>query len=223
MDLRDRHQDVAAYALGVLDPADVFRFEEHLAECVECAVRLLDFAPVTSALADLGGAGMPVASPSSRLLEGLLGAVVQEHRRSARRRLRLVAVAAALIVGLPALTAGLRGGGTDGGVERIAATDRATGVYGAADLRASDSGTAVALRIARLRGPRACQLLVVGADGEKHQIGTWSVRPAGYGIPGSPEAAEPLDIEVGTALYPEEIERFEVRTMEGEHLVTLAH
>lgn len=223
MNLRDRHQDVAAYALGVLDPADVFRFEEHLSECVACAVRLLDFAPVTSALADLGGAGMPGTPPSARLLEGLLAEVAEERRRGSRRRLRLVAVAAVLILGLPVLTLGLRGGGTNGGgsVERMAATDRATGVYGAVDLHASDTGTSVALRIARLHGPRACQLVVIGKDGEERQMATWSVRPAGYGIPGSPEAEQPLDLEVGTALHPDEIARFDVRTMAGEHLVSL--
>lgn len=29
----ERHRDVGAYALGVLDEAEAFRFEDHLMEC----------------------------------------------------------------------------------------------------------------------------------------------------------------------------------------------
>ena len=34
---QETHRDVAAYALGVLDEADAFRFEDHLMECPRCA------------------------------------------------------------------------------------------------------------------------------------------------------------------------------------------
>ena len=55
MGMQQRHQDVAAYALGVLEPGDAFRFEEHLAECVLCTVQLSDFSSVASAISDLDG------------------------------------------------------------------------------------------------------------------------------------------------------------------------
>ncbi|MGQ4427661.1 zf-HC2 domain-containing protein, partial [Streptomyces violaceoruber] len=32
----ERHRDVGAYALGVLDEAEAFRFEDHLMECPRC-------------------------------------------------------------------------------------------------------------------------------------------------------------------------------------------
>ncbi|MFE7773757.1 anti-sigma factor family protein [Streptomyces sp. NPDC057445] len=232
MNLRERHRDVAAYALGVLDPSDAFRFEEHLSECVECAVRLADLAPVASALGALAGPegpegpGGPGPEPSPKLLDRLLQEVALRRRRSSRRRLRLVATAAALIVALPALAAGLtdRAGG-DGGPEdpevRITATDAATGVYGAVDLRRKAWGTAVALRVSKLTGPRTCKLIVIGKDGEEHAVGNWSVPGAGYGMKGSPSDGQPLDIEVATALAPDEIGRFEVRGTTGEHLVSL--
>ena len=35
--VRSEHTDVAAYALGLLDPADRQAFEEHLAGCPGCA------------------------------------------------------------------------------------------------------------------------------------------------------------------------------------------
>ncbi|MFD7446109.1 zf-HC2 domain-containing protein [Streptomyces sp. NPDC059909] len=226
MNLRERHRDVAAYALGVLDPSDAFRFEEHLSECVLCAVRLADFTPVSSALAELAGPGRPLQAvsqlPSPSLLDRLLREVAVRRRHSSRRRLRLVAAAAALIVALPVVMVGLMDGNGGGGPDaRIVATDAATGVHGAVDLRTADWGTAVALRMAQLRGPRTCELVVVDRDGKEHKVTTWSVPAGGYGIAGSPGNENPLDLEAATALRPGEIDRFEVRTMRGERLVTL--
>ncbi|WP_338674201.1 zf-HC2 domain-containing protein [Streptomyces sp. SCSIO 30461] len=226
MDLRERHRDVAAYALGVLGPSDAFRFEEHLSECVLCAVRLTDFAPVASTLAELGVPGAsepPVTRPSAALLDRLLGTVEQDRRRGSRRRLRLVAAAAALIVALPVVVVGLvgDGAGTEDTVPRLVATDAATGVYGAIDLHRKKWGTAVALRLAKVTGPRTCELVVVGKDGAEHPVSTWSVPRDGYGLPGAAGTGKPLDIEVATALTPDEIGHVEIRTESGERLVSL--
>ncbi|MFD0431412.1 zf-HC2 domain-containing protein [Streptomyces zhihengii] len=43
MSSQQPHRDVAAYALGVLEPGDALRFEEHLGGCGRCAVQLSDF------------------------------------------------------------------------------------------------------------------------------------------------------------------------------------
>ncbi|MCZ7456677.1 zf-HC2 domain-containing protein [Streptomyces sp. WMMC940] len=224
MNLREQHRDVAAYALGVLDPVDAFRFEEHLADCGLCALRLSDFAPVASALSDLAGPGRADEPPAPRLLERLLHEVAVRRRRGSRRRLRLVAAAAALIVALPAaavsLSRGPDGPVTDGPDERITATDGATGVYGAVDLRSKGWGTAVALRMAKLPGPRTCRLVAVAKDGKEYAVTSWSVPAVGYGT-GAPGAEEEMDMEVGTALRRDEIGHFEVRTDSGEHLVSL--
>ena len=39
----ERHRDVGAYALGVLDEAEAFRFEDHLMECPQCAAQVTEF------------------------------------------------------------------------------------------------------------------------------------------------------------------------------------
>ncbi|UNM12689.1 zf-HC2 domain-containing protein [Streptomyces formicae] len=208
MDLRERHRDVAAYALGVLEPADAFRFEEHLSECVPCALWLTDLAPVASALSGLD----PVTRPSAGLLDRLLHEVAERRRSGSRSRLRLVAAAAALIVAVPAVAVGLADGGSGG---RISATDAATGVYGAVGLRATEWGTALTLRMARVRGPRICELVAVATDGSERPVITWSV-------PDSPGSEDPLDLEAATALRPDQVDRFEVRTTSGERLVSLA-
>jgi hypothetical protein len=60
------HAEVAAYALGVLDPGDAERYERHLAGCVDCASELELLLPVSRLLADADLASvraMTVANP----------------------------------------------------------------------------------------------------------------------------------------------------------------
>jgi hypothetical protein len=47
------HTQVGPYALGLLDPLEMSRFEEHLAECDECATQLEWMLPVADYLADV--------------------------------------------------------------------------------------------------------------------------------------------------------------------------
>lgn len=47
------HTQVGPYALGLLDPLEMSRFEEHLAECDECGAQLEWMLPVADQLADV--------------------------------------------------------------------------------------------------------------------------------------------------------------------------
>ncbi|MFI1395742.1 anti-sigma factor family protein [Streptomyces sp. NPDC020681] len=221
MSMQQRHQDVAAYALGVLEPADAFRFEEHLTECVMCTVQLSDFTQVSSSLADLAGPGGVETRPSPRLLERLTDEVALIRRRSRRRRLRLVAAAAALIVALPGVAFAMRDGGSPSVEPRVTATDRTTGVTASAAVEGRAWGTAVAMRLTHLPGPGTCRLVAVGKDGIEHPVLTWSVPAGGYGMPGSPGHEEPLEIEGGTDVPSTQIGRWEVRGQDGKPLVTI--
>ncbi|MCX4820840.1 hypothetical protein OG883_13165 [Streptomyces sp. NBC_01142] len=220
MNLQQRHRDVAAYALGVLEPADAFRFEEHLTDCVMCAVQLADFTAVTAALTELAGPGRAEPRPTPRLLERLTDEVGALRRRSRRRRLRLVAAAAALIIALPAAAVALQDGGSAGG-QQIVATDLASGVTASVALRERGWGTAVALQLAGLTGPRVCRLIAIGKDGAEHPVLSWAVPDGGYGMPDSPGHEQPLDIEGGTGLQSAEIGHWEIRTGDGKRLVSI--
>src|SRR5690606_18569951 len=97
----DPHYEVAAYALGVLDPADSEAFEAHLVDCMECQAELLELHEVPAAL-DLikGGAAAPVAAaPQPRRAGGEAAVATLLDRVAARRRRRTrglwLAVAAA--------------------------------------------------------------------------------------------------------------------------------
>lgn len=93
------HWDVAAYALGVLDPREIPRYEEHLAQCPSCAEELERLVPATTVLADVDPAELREVEDvrlAGRLLEAVRG-----QRRRARIRNRLAvgagtAVAAAV-------------------------------------------------------------------------------------------------------------------------------
>jgi hypothetical protein len=220
MNPQQRHRDVAAYALGVLEPAEAYRFEEHLSDCVMCAVQLTDFASVAASLAELAGPGRLEPRPSHRLLERLTDEVAALRRRSSRRRTRLVAVAAALIVALPVGVTALQDEGSVS-VQRIFATDTASGVTADVALEERGWGTAVALQLAGLTGPRTCRLIAVGKDGAEHPVLSWTVPAGGFGIAGPPGHEQPLDIEGGTDLRSSEIGHWEVRTQDGERLLAI--
>ncbi|MEU5403520.1 hypothetical protein ABZ348_30000 [Streptomyces sp. NPDC005963] len=219
MDIRQHHQDVAAYALGVLEPGDAYRFEDHLAECGMCVLELSGFASVATAMADLNAPGMPVVQASPGLLDRLTRDVALSLRRSRHRRLRLTAAAVALIVALPVAVWMLRAGQeADGPGLRVTSTDASTGVTASAVVEDRSWGTAVTLRLSGVEGPGSCRLIAVGADGVERPVLSWRVPAKGHG---TASGGAPLLIEGGTDLPSHLIGRWEVRDRDGRTLVTL--
>ncbi|MCD9141477.1 anti-sigma factor family protein [Streptomyces albireticuli] len=242
-----RHTDVGAYALGVLGDADAGRFEEHLADCHRCAAELDGLMELTPVLADLREAtpdpGALSARPRPALLDGLLGEVAAARRARRTRRLCLAAAAAALIVAGPPVGAALvqRDAPDHGSVsaarqmyedgEKIGTVDPATKVEATVSLQPKPWGTHVALRLGHVEGPRSCDLVAVGKNGERQTVTTWAVPPGGYGLGGSDEGkggdkggrwgSGPLYTHGGAALNREDISRFEVRTLDGALLATV--
>ncbi|MEU0083408.1 zf-HC2 domain-containing protein [Streptomyces sp. NPDC006274] len=221
MSRQQPHRDVAAYALGILEPADAHRFEEHLAGCAACAVGLSDFTGVATALSELAGPGRIDARPGPQLLERLTGAVVVQRRRDRGRRFRLVAVAAALIVALPVAVVTVRGAAQEPEPPRVVASDPVSGVTASVALEDRDWGTSVAMRLSGLAGPRTCRLVAIGKDGVEHPVLSWWVPKGGYGVPKEPAGEGPLDLEASTGLHPGEIGRWEVRSDRGERLLSI--
>ncbi|MET7300978.1 zf-HC2 domain-containing protein [Embleya sp. NPDC005575] len=58
MSIRPEHADIAAYALGLLEPADRDAFEEHLATCDRCLDELADFSGMATLLTELRDEGV---------------------------------------------------------------------------------------------------------------------------------------------------------------------
>ncbi|WP_367319284.1 zf-HC2 domain-containing protein [Streptomyces sp. HUAS ZL42] len=209
----ERHADVGAYALGVLDEADAFRFEDHLMECPRCAAQVTEFGPVTRQMMLYRRATPrsvhPFAGPGPRLLDRLLGEVAARHR--ARRRRLLYAVAASVAVALAGPAVAVVAGGGDDAVS-VTATDEKSGVWAQVTTEDQAWGSKVEVTIKDGAGPRACHLIAIGTDGSEQTVTSWN----------QPDHdARPNTMQGAAAWHPDQIARYEVRTMDGEHLVTL--
>ncbi|GGS20657.1 membrane protein [Streptomyces aureoverticillatus] len=210
----ERHRDAGAYALGVLDEADTFRFEDHLVDCAHCRARLSELALPTRLLKTYGGsvpyAFDPAAAvPGPRLLDRLLDETGRVRRVRRRRWVGAVAAGVVLAVVGPAAAVMSAGGGEDGAL-RVAARDGRSGMAAVVTARGRAWGTEVGLRVRDPGRGRACELVAVGTDGSRDVVTTWRA-------PG-----RAMETTGGTGLRPERIDHFEVRATDGgKHLLTL--
>ncbi|EGX57237.1 hypothetical protein SZN_23866 [Streptomyces zinciresistens K42] len=210
----ERHRDVAAYALGVLTEAEAFRFEDHLMECPRCAAHVTEFGPVTRQLLlyrrSTPRFAHPLATPGPQLLNRLLETVATRHR--ARRRRALYAVAASAVIALGGPGVALMAGGGERPVRTVQATDPASGVWAQVTSADEAYGSQVELKVRDGAGPRSCRLIAVGRDGTEETVTSWSA---------TPRDARQNTMTGSSAMRGGEIARYEVRTTEGERLVTL--
>ena len=164
-DCSQRWDDLAAYAVGALDPAEVPALEAHLAGCERCSERLRWLEPAVDAIAGSVEPAMPPPGLRDRVLEvayAEAGADRRHERRArrrrhhaawwerARRRIGLSSVprpAAALAI-LAVLAAGLGGLallGGGAGERTVAVVAAAPGVEASGELVVGeDSGTLTA-------------------------------------------------------------------------------
>lgn len=231
------HWDVAAYALGVMDARDTARFEDHLAECVSCAIELESLLPVTNLLAEVDRDSFLNAEQSERdgrMLDEMVNVVSFDRSRAQARRLLAVAagtVVMVIAVGLalfagnqwgqgstpvaeprPSVSSGPPGIGGPGGAtpaEIFEGTDPSSQVKANLGLTGADWGTSVALQLSGVQGPLNCQLVAVGPD-VSEVVSTWTVPPDGYGTQKNPDA---LFLEGSTSVQRKDIQRFEVQSI----------
>jgi hypothetical protein len=151
----------------------------------------------------------PMAKPGPQLLDRLLGAVAARHHAGRRRFLYAVAASVAIAAAGPGIAMYASGG--DHSVQ-VAATDAKTGVWAKVKVADEESGSAIQVEVKDGAGPRSCRLVVVGRDGSEETVTSWTVPD---------HDARPNTIQGSAAMHPDEIDHYEVRTAEGDHLVTL--
>ncbi|MEV0720028.1 zf-HC2 domain-containing protein [Asanoa sp. NPDC050611] len=224
---REQHFDVASYALGILDPAETERFEEHLATCWVCAGELESFLPVVDALGDMNGADLAVTEQVEKqgaLLGRVMTAVSDDRRRSRQRRLLSIAAGVVLIALLSgfALFAGARWVGqpdvvaaapTVGPGASHSATDPDTGVHADLAVESRPFGTRISFELSKLQGPATCRLVVLTRDGTTEVISSWRVPEGGYG---TPERPDPLRLQSATAAALDDIESVQVQVRDAD-------
>ncbi|MFC9290587.1 zf-HC2 domain-containing protein [Streptomyces sp. NPDC057052] len=211
----ERHRDVGAYALGVLDEAEAFRFEDHLMECPRCAAEVTEFGATTRQLMlyrrATPRAVHPFAGPGPQLLDRLLHEVAARRRAVGRRLLYAVAAAVVAAVAGPVLAMTAAAGGEEP-ARVVAATDQRSGVWAQVTSEDEIWGSQVELEVKDAAGPRACHLIVIGHDGSEETVTSWMVPD---------HDARPNTMKGGATMRTDEIARYEVRTMTGETLVVL--
>jgi hypothetical protein len=219
----DPHLDVGAYVLGVLDDADMFRFEQHLAVCHHCGQQLDELSGLVPVLAELApaGAGAPVLPGGEAMLGRLLDSVSVERGRRRRRRWLALAAAAVLVVGGPTVAV-IATQDKDSSQPTVAlsykGSDAATGVKASLGMTDKGWGTDVALQLSGVKGPLTCELVAISKDGTQQTVSTWTVPIAGYGTKAQPT---PLTVEGGAGFSSSDITRFDVVTSTGKKLVSV--
>ncbi|MFB7506356.1 zf-HC2 domain-containing protein [Streptomyces broussonetiae] len=211
---QERHRDVGAYALGVLNEVDAFRFEDHLMECSQCAAQVTEFGPAARQLMLYRRATPrfvhPMAQLGPRLLERLLGEVVRRQQVRRRRFLYGLAASVVLAVAGPGLVA--FAGHDEPAAHVTATTDPRTGVWAEVTADDEDTGSRLLLRVKDRTGPHTCRLVVVGRDGSEQVAGTWTQSGRDTGT---------FTALGSSPLHPDQIAHYDVRTADGQSLVSV--
>ena len=250
-DVSQGHEDVGAYALGVLDLAESSAFERHMASCGACAEQLEEFTRLEPLLGMMAQAvpardsapSSTYGQPDQRLLDRLVDVVVVERRTKRRRSLYLVAAAAALIIGGPVVTTAITSQDASRNQalpqahstspaedvffnhmeHKTTATDPVSKAVATVGTEAEGWGTHAVLELKNVKGPLKCSLVAVSKKGNEEVMTSWSVPKWGYGLPASTDerGKRPLYVHAGSSFAPNDIDHFEVRTSDGKRLVQI--
>ncbi|MFI6742028.1 zf-HC2 domain-containing protein [Nonomuraea sp. NPDC050451] len=225
-----RHEDVAAYALGLLRGEEKAEFERHLRGCPSCAEEAGAFAEMGQLIKTVHPDDL-LPNPPDPEVESLLvrRAATERRRRSLHRTFMSAAacvlVAAGVFLAVNSVTSGPNPDSIHSPARALlmtghtySATDKSTGVSALVGLEDKGWGTHVALELKGVKGPLQCRLMAVGDDGRSEVVASWGVPDKGYGVPGSPD---PLLLHGGTSLPESELNHFRVETFDGRSLATI--
>jgi hypothetical protein len=158
-----------------------------------------------------------MAQPGPQLLNRLLGEVATRQRARRRRLVFALAASVVLAVGGPALAL-TAGGDSSRDAEAaprttsVEATDAKSGVWAQVVTEDEDWGTAVELKVKDESGPRSCHLVAISRDGTEETVTGWNA---------TGHASGDNTMMGSSTFHAGQIDRYEVRTASGEHLVTL--
>lgn len=202
---------LGALAVGALEPAEERRVREHLDSCPDCGREAVALTGTVGALALVD----PPAQPSPELLPGLLARVA-----AARRQRRLIGLAtaavAAILAGAVGLALGVRSqepvAAADEPVVSVSGSEQSIGLQ--VDAWDKGWGTAVRASVSGVPAGNRCSLVAVGTDGAREIAATWVVPGDGYQSGGA------LTVDGAVGLYSDEVDYYEVVTLDGKTLVT---
>ncbi|MFI7641091.1 anti-sigma factor family protein [Nonomuraea sp. NPDC049400] len=225
-----RHEDVAAYALGLLNEEERAEFERHLHGCASCAEEAGAFAAMGELIKGVHPDDLLPHPPDPQVESLLVRRAATERRRRRLHRTFMSAaaclvVAAGVFLAVSSMTSGPNPDSIHSPARALlmtgrtySATDPATGVSAVVGLEDKGWGTHVALELKGVKGPLQCRMMAVGDDGRSEAVASWGVPDKGYGVPGSPD---PLVLHGGTSLPQSELNHFTIETFDGRTLATI--
>ncbi|GAA0262072.1 zf-HC2 domain-containing protein [Saccharothrix mutabilis subsp. mutabilis] len=220
---------LGAYVLGVLEEREARAVEEHLAACPTCRAELAELREVEEALGDVPPEALLDGPPDGGdlLLQRTLRQVRSERDSRARRRRVGVGLAAAAVVAVVLGGGFAVGRGTaptdqaiqtttptpDTGARVATATDPGTGARMTVKVKPAAGWVRVNASVAGIAKNQRCKLVVVAKDGSRQEAGSWLVSALGE--------KEGTNLDGSALIAPDDVAAVEVRTFEGEQLVTV--
>ena len=188
----DPHEEIrfslGAYVLGALTPAERDAVDDHLLSCPECAAELDRFTALPLYLDlvtgdEVAAMGSGTADPDPGLVDRIVTAAVAERRRGRTRRW-LVAVAAALVLVVGSVSAGVAlssnpSHSTAASGIAFTATDPTTHAWAHVGVQPKLWGAALTLNLSGVPAGERCRLVAVGRDGTRDVAASWEVTYAG--------------------------------------------
>jgi len=217
------------YLLGALGPGEARAVEQHLAGCADCRREVAELEETTHLLGEVPPEAFLDGPPDDgdlvlqrTIRAARAGDAMPASDQPSKRRRWMPAAAAAVVIAAAALGGGVLIGQrtADPGVSQspvagskeVKATDGTTGATMATTLEPREGWSWVSVQVTGLKAGAECELVVTDRDGKTYVAGSWLV---------SEKAAREGSRFGGGVLVPVgEVASVEVRTAEGEHVVT---
>ena len=217
------------YVLGALGPDEARDVEQHLAGCAECRREVAELEETKVLLGEVPPEAFLDGPPDDgdlvlqrTLRAARAGDAMPPADHSSKRRRWMPAVAAAVVIAAAALGGGVLIGQRTAdpgmsqspvaGSKEVTATDGTTGATMATTVEPREGWSWVSVQVTGLKVGAECELVVTAKDGKTYVAGSWLV---------SEKAAREGSRFGGGVLVPiGEVASVEVRTAEGQHVVT---
>ncbi|MFI9814670.1 anti-sigma factor family protein [Saccharothrix variisporea] len=222
-------QLLGVYVLGVLEEQEARAVEEHLAACATCRTELADLRAMEEALGDVPPEALLDGPPDGGdlLLQRTLRQVRAERGDRTRRRRVGVGLAAAAVAAIVLGGGFAVGRGTAPGPQAITttvptpepgakvatATDPDTGARMTVKVKPAAGWVRVNASVAGIAKNQKCKLVVVAKDGSRQEAGSWLVSALGE--------KEGTNLDGSALVAPDDVAAVEVRTFEGDRIVTV--
>jgi hypothetical protein len=232
---------IGAYLLGALDPVESDRVAEHLSECSGCRAdygELTELLPLLASVTEdeaINGPVQPEPAVLGRVLRSTAqgerqgpawraGKRAQRHRGEGvagkrPRRVRVALAAAALVIaGAGSGTGVLLSGGGNAMPGSWSATAVVEAYVGAPQITTTVQvepaahGSMIQLRMDRVPAGYSCTMVVVDANGNGANAGTWTANTDG-----------PFTIPGWSGLSPGSIKSIQITLPNGSTLLSLNH